>query len=575
MKPHRFQTVILFCAALLISAPHLHAAESAAENAGAESTHFEESTKLENQAWEFTVLSSLEKTEEETEKEIAAAPVEPAKFELRGVRVTGAESIPADELEALASGLLHRKVSFEELLALASRIEQHYRRKGFVSVYAYLPRQEVLSGVVEIRVLEGEIGSITIEQNKWFSEKAIRRRLHLKPGATVRYQKLLTAVNQFNEHRDVKAQAVLAPGEEFKTTDVALRIKDRFPFHISSDAANLGTENTGRTRWGIGAAHTNLSGRMDEFSTRFQWGQGSRAVGTDYRIPVGPWDTEWGLGYSHTSVEVGGAFKALDIEGRADVYGINLIQPVKHTDFLDMLLNAGFDFKSIRNTQQGRVTGKDEFRILSTGLDFKEKDRRGRTYFPLSFHFGFSGFLGASDRVEPAASRAGTGGQFFVYRSSLIRYTHLPLGMTLLSRASWQLTPDKLAASEQFRLGGAFSVRGYEEGSYLADYGGLLTHEILIPAYFFPEDWKLPYSKLPLRRQIQGVAFFDFGAGRLHGPTLGDEATNPFLAGAGGGLRIHLFDRVFARLQWGSRIGEKVSEGPDSAFYYGISAELL
>ena len=63
-----------------------------------------------------------------------------------------------------------------------------------------------------------------------------------------------------------------------------------------------------------------------------------------------------------------------------------------------------------------------------------------------------------------------------------------PAGMMLTLRGSLQLTPNRLSPSEQLRLGGAFSVRGYSEGDYLADYGGFVTNELSVPTYFFPAD---------------------------------------------------------------------------------------
>jgi hemolysin activation/secretion protein len=141
-------------------------------------------------------------------------------------------------------------------------------------------------------------------------------------------------------------------------------------------------------------------------------------------------------------------------------------------------------------------------------------------------------------------------------------------------RGQLQLTNTPLAPSEQLPLGGAFAVRGYPEGEYLADYGAFMANDLLIPTYFFPKDWKLPYSKEPLRQQIQGVTFFDFGGGVLRKP-MNSEKDSRTLAGAGLGVRIRLFDKVYARIQWATPTGSKASNGSETAFYYGVSAEFI
>lgn len=544
----------------------------ARETAGAESSRFEEQREFQKKRQ--TVTAEPVKTEVSEPAPEALKDMPEITFELKEIRVSGAQSVPAAELEALGKDLINRKVTLNDLQVLVSKMKRHYREKGFIAVYVYLPKQDIQNGRVEFRVIEGELGWVKIEGQRWFSEKIIRRILHLKSGKAINFQALQNALGRLNKNRDIKAQAVLEPGKEFKTTDIQIKVKDHFPVHLTTDVNNLGTRDTGRTRWGIGATHNNLLGQMDRLSGRFQIGRGAWAVGSDYNIPVTPWETRLGFGYSHTAVKVGGQFKDLDVEGTASTYSPYLLQPLPGNDFLETNLNLGMDFKSIENRVQGRKTGKDELRILNTGLEFEETDTYGKTFLPVSFHFGFSDFLGASGKVEPAATRPGTGGQFFIYRSALTRYQRLPADLTLVFRGAWQLTPDQLPASEQFRLGGAFSVRGYPEGDTMADYGGLLATELYIPTYFFPQDWKLPYSSLPLRKQIQGVAFFDFGAGALHDPAAGD-IHDRFLAGAGGGVRIHLFDKVFARFQWAGRTGGKSSDGSHSAFYYGLSAELF
>ena len=250
------------------------------------------------------------------------------------------------------------------------------------------------------------------------------------------------------------------------------------------------------------------------------------------------------------------------------------MQPLVRRDWIELVANVGFDFKEIQNNVLGTRSGHDSLRILNLGLNSEFTDRWGKTYFPNSVHIGFSSFLGASDAHENSGTRVGSGAQFFAYRSSLIRYHRLPWGLTYAFRGQTQLTNDRLPPSEQFRLGGAFSVRGYSEGEYLADYGAFITNEIYIPSYFFPKDWKLPYSKQPIREQIQGVGFFDFGAGALRHALTGEEHHST-LAGAGGGVRIRLFDKVFARAQWATPTGSRPRNGDDSAFYYGVTSEFL
>ena len=575
--------IITFFATVFLPTHFLFAAvptDSLSDSAGAEQTRFETEDELKKQD-ERVVLRQAEVSFSD-EKDLSAPVAGDVTFTLKQVRFTGNESVSTDDLNAVVESYLGREVSLANLQEIAQKVKRFYRKQGFIAAFVYVPPQNITDGMVEIAVAEGKVGTVEITNNRWFSEKALRKLARLTLGNVLFFTDLKRSLDLVNKHPDVKARAVLKPGQEKATTDVELIIEEQFPVHFTVDVNNLGTDNTGKTRTGFALTHTNLLGLLDQLSTRFQIGSRSWAVGADYNLPINSYGTVLGLSYSHSSVDVGGPFEALDLEGRASTYSIYVDQPFRPLGKYEMpygmdwtsSLRVGFDFKDIENESLGSIVGEDDLRILNLQLNNEIQDKWGKTFLPQSFHFGFSSFLGANRKNDPNASRAGSTSQFSIYRGSAIRYNRLPWGMMLALRSSWQLSNDRLPPSEQLRLGGAFSVRGYPEGDYLADYGGFLSTELYVPSYFFPKDWKLPYSKMPLRNQIQGTAFFDFGYGELRKHLTG-ESENKSLAGTGLGVRIHLFDRVYARLQWAMPTGSRASDGANSAFYYGVSAELL
>lgn len=543
------------------------------DTAGAEQQRFEKDAKLKAVARSLEQEAREPKEEKIVEEAAPAAAVEEGPmFELKSVRYSGNDSIPSVELDAYSSDYLKKKVGMKELKELAAIIKKEYRDRGFIGAYVYLPPQDVTTGNVEIAVIEGRVGLVEVKGNKWFSESVIKRMLRVASGNVLFYDQLRTGLSFLNRQRDLKAKTVLKPGKEPKTTDVEVNVTDHFPFHVGTEVNNLGTRDTGRARWGASLTDTNVFGQMDQLSGRFQIGEGALAVGARYSIPVHPSGTVLGFSYSYSHVKVGGDFKALNVKGNATDYGVDVFQPVYSKAYADIALTGGFNIKSAQNNILGSKAGRDDLRILNTGVNIETTDRYGKTYFPHSFHFGFCDFMGSSSKYHIGSVRANSSSQFFIYRTSLIRYTPLPYGMMHSLRGSAQLTDFSLPPSEQFRLGGAFSVRGYSEGDYMADYGAFLANELMIPTYFFPRDWKLPYSHQSLRNQIQGVAFFDFGGGGLRTPLAG-ERDHRMLSGAGGGIRIHLFDNIYGRAQWAGRMGSKQSTGPDTVFYYGVSAE--
>ncbi len=571
----KLATLFSFFMLVSLVVPCVYAVDPASETAGAESKRFEQEKDI-SQTVVQTGLEETQKAEIETADGIATLSPEDAriKFILKSIRITGNEQFTSEQLLGSVQDEIGKEVNLSDLQRIAAEIKKYYRDRGFIAAYAYVPPQSIDGGNVEIALVEGILESVEIKNNRWFSEKVLRRFLRIVPGQILYLRDLQSGLIFLNKHKDIKVKSYLKPGAESKTTKLELDVKDKFPLHVSADVNNLGTKNTGRTRAGIALSYSNLFGQMDEISSRFQIGSGAVAVGADYSIPVHSSGTRIGFGYSYSHIKVGGDLEALNITGDAHTYSPYILQPLVRRDWIELTFNTGMDFKEIQNNVLGTRSGHDSLRILNFGLNSEFTDRWGKTYFPNSVHIGFSTFLGASDALENGATRVGTGGQFFVYRTSLIRYHRLPWGMTYAFRGQAQLTNDRLPPSEQLRLGGAFSVRGYSEGEYLSDYGAFMTNELYIPSYFFPKDWKLPYSKQPIREQIQGVTFFDFGGGSLRN-TLNGEEHNRTLAGAGLGTRIRLFDKVFARVQWATPTGSNPRNGDQSAFYYGVTTEFI
>lgn len=568
-----FKRLSAFLAVFLYTASLFAQDIPSTESSGAEQERFR--LEEERKEQEKNLLAPAEDKEEivagkETSAKLPAGP----KFRMNNIRITGNQEISDQEIQAIAGQLINRDVNLQEIEEVVQQIKQLYRSRGFISAYVYVPPQKVKEGVIEIRIAEGRIGKIEVTGNRWFSDGVIAKRIQINPDTIIDYKELKTNIAQINEHRDIESVAVLKPGQVPGTTDVEVQVKDKFPLHVSADVNNLGTENTGKTRAGIAVQHTNLLGRMDQASARVQIGKDAWAVATDYNIPLNARDTKLGFSYQRSAVSLGGRFKALEIEGDASTYYPYLSHPLLRRENYKLLLQTGLSFKEVENRLQGRETGKDSLRIWDIGLQMDQNDRLGRTYFQNSFNFGFSSFLGASDKIESSATRPGTGGQFFIYRQTLLRFVALPAGLGLALRSSVQLTNDPLPPSEQFRLGGAYSVRGYPEGEYLADYGGTGSAEVYVPTYFFAKNWKLPYASMPLRQQIKGTAFFDFGAGELR-RTLPGEKADRTIAGMGIGIRIHLYQKVFARFEWAWPIGSKPQDESDSNFYFGISAEVF
>ena len=79
---------------------------------------------------------------------------------VRRIRFSGAaDLLPAAELQAVVADALGKPHDFAGLEALAQRITDHLKKSGYLLARAYLPRQDVTDGDLEITILAGRLDS--------------------------------------------------------------------------------------------------------------------------------------------------------------------------------------------------------------------------------------------------------------------------------------------------------------------------------------------------------------------------------------------------------------------------------
>ena len=92
-------------------------------------------------------------------------------FKLNSIHITGNTEYTEEQLMNLICEQTGDMVTINDLIGMANKITEFYQRNGYISTTAYLPPQKVEDGNVEIVVMEGKYGNITIEGNKWARKK--------------------------------------------------------------------------------------------------------------------------------------------------------------------------------------------------------------------------------------------------------------------------------------------------------------------------------------------------------------------------------------------------------------------
>ena len=466
------------------------------------------------------------------------APAQPPKeragprVPVKKFRVTGNTVISTEKLEALVAPEEGKELTLDELREVAARITDYYGSKGYILARAYLPPQDVREGVIEIAVLEGQVGAIEVMGNERYQTEVITRALtRVKDRGVVNEDLLETAINELNDYPGLNMRASLRPGAQRGYTDILLTAQESLPYSLLFDVDNYGSRYTGPWRYGTELGIGNLAGVGDRLTLRGIKSDDDLNYGrVSYFLPVGGYGTKIGGTYVHSENGVGMEFAPLNAAGRLDVASLDIIQPYLRTSGASLQLYGGFDYETVRNFALNAQTGKDDLRIFRLGFSGDYRDRfLGRTFLGAIWYQGTTIFDG-NPKNDPGASRPDNPAYFSKWTLDLARLQSLVYGGSyLILRGFGQLSSQNLVSAERYCIGGYYTVRGYPLCEYSGDHGYAVTAELVVP---------VPY----LGEWVQVVGFIDHGAVFIVSPRKEApiEVKQHFLTGAGGGLRIHL-----------------------------------
>ena len=514
----------------------------------------------------------------EVRESVRPAMTAPDGFRVRvnSVVFSGNTAIPADRLLPVVADDLGKDMSFADLLKVADKVTAFYRGNGFLVARAYIPQQEISGGQIEIAVLEGRIGEVSLTGLDGIDDEIIASNTAtMKEGRVLRGDDLERALLLLNDMAGLEARASLAPGAGVGTTNVRIDGKPTPDYDYVLDVNNFGSQYTGRYRFGATVNANNIGGRGDQLSLRGLISEGfetsyvsaSYATPIDDFIPLHEWMPAWmnvkpggtkfNISASRMDYEAsqGQNLGGAQITGGGTTVSLGLTHAFKRSRDHNLVGQIRYDHKNLSQEIFGSPTKSDDrLRVLTIGLNGDKHDHYmggGLTTYSGSLSFGIPNFLDGLGATSYDPDRPNSGGEFTKLNFEGARLQRISNIMSVYLRGAAQYSGYHLVSNEQFSLGGPSGVRAYTQGVGLGDDGWLLSAEA---------RWQMPTYELGKRAGIdtaQFIAFLDRGASIVHNPEPGNDVR--FDLGAFGlGLNLAHSDDISVKLShaWTLDVGE-------------------
>ncbi len=410
---------------------------------------------------------------------------ESEKYLVQRIEVVG-NTVLKEEIQALVQLLEHRQVSFEELICLRSAISQLYLNRGYITSGAFLANnQDISTGMVQIRVLEGTVERIDITGLQRLQSGYVRSRLERVTGQPLNQQRLqeglaLLQLDPLLSQVVAELTAGSAPGQSI----LLVNVKEAPAFHFSISGDNYRPPSIGSEELTFAAFHDNLVGFGDRLAGEYSLTEGLGLYNVHYTVPINVLDGTIGLHYWNTDTEITESiFRTFQIRNQTETFSVQYHQPLYRSPETEWAAGLNFDLRRNKSTLEGIPfcfslpcnNGNTNLTVLRFYQEWLHRSPSQVLAARSQFSFGLTAFDSTISDIEP-------NGQFFSWLGQFQWLKRLnSADWLLLTRFYAQVSPDALPIIEQFSLGGIDTVRGYEQNRLVTDNAVLGSVELRIP----------------------------------------------------------------------------------------------
>ena len=437
----------------------------------------EQDLKLKNQPF---VLPSPKAAPSPTAQQAGEATVQVRSFKFVGNKLLSSEQLN----NALAS-FSNRALTLQQLRQVADAVIAIYREAGW-TVQAYLPRQEIDSGVVTIEIVEASFGGASVQgtqpQRIAASRLVEMAEANLRKGQALHANDLDRTLLILDDLPGVSVAGNLVEGQRDGETNLALIATDDALVNGNSTLDNQGSRATGIERVSVNLNLNSPARVGDLLATSLMHTQGIDYMRASYTLPVGNQGWRAGLHASSLKYKVLTSYdaNATGTRGTADTAGFEASYPLLRSQLSNAQLTWNYDDKTLENYIGNTLNSNYKIKAHSLGINSNRIDSWGNGGATTASATVTQGRVlnEGSANAQQDADGARVAGTYSKLNLSLSRLQSINAELSFYAAVSAQMASKNLDSSERMYLGGATGVRAFPSSEAGGATGRTVTLEL-------------------------------------------------------------------------------------------------
>lgn len=401
------------------------------------------------------------------------------RFKLDHVKLDGVTAFAPAELSDIYAPYIGKEISLDVAYTVASLITERYRNAGYFLSLAYVPNQSIKGGTVTIRVVEGRIDKVALDNtavDSWIIQDYIAQLTSYKPVTSKAVESFLLRLNDIPGYtfRAVLSSADKGSEGAMKLTLTPEKQAGRGALVFDNYSSRfLGPHQASVTYSTsfLPGHQTTISGLNSLPFSKLHYANLSHSFVVAPRVSV---ELHGGM----TKAEPGYTLKPFEVKSTSKTIGATVNYQLIRQRQENLGIKLGFDARNSTSDLLSAPLSRDRIRTLKAGVNYDMADRwDGYNYFTFNVTQGLSA-LGSSKKGQLNLSRSEAKPDFTKAEASISRLQALTDNWSLQVNASGQIASGPLYSSEEFGYGGQSFGRAYDESEIVGDHGIAASAEI-------------------------------------------------------------------------------------------------
>ena len=396
------------------------------------------------------------------------------RFRVNAFKFSGNTVYQERSLKRLVERFVDQELNLYDLNKAADAVTDFYHSRGYRLARAIVPAQKVENGIVNIQVIEGRMGKVTLSSNQRFSSSFINARTQLlTPGTLVTTDRLENTLLLLNDIPGLNTKVTLSPGAEFGATDAEIALTEKlFSGYVGIN--NHGRKETGQNKLEFGlnllspfgfGDQLSVSGSSTDHKLVKYWKAG-------YSIPLNTIGTRLAFSTSKVEYQVSGDLSILGINGDVETKEMVVSHPFVRTRNNNQFVSLGLKRNELSQSALGIAIADSQINVLTAGYQLNHThDDAAITNLSVSLATNFKSI---KTETEQDAMHARL-------EMDVNHTAAFSPKWDLFLRANYVFSKERLPDTEKFSIGGPASVRGYRPSELRGDSGYLGTAELRRP----------------------------------------------------------------------------------------------